>query len=29
MFDIVGANKHRVNMDKLRPTVRWRGALKS
>ena len=28
MFDIVGANKHRVNPEKLRPTVRWRGALK-
>ncbi|MEQ0563316.1 NAD-dependent epimerase/dehydratase family protein [Amycolatopsis sp. NEAU-NG30] len=29
MFDIVGANKHRVNPEKLRPAVRWRGALKS
>ena len=29
MFDIVGANKHRVNPEKLRPTVRWRGALKA
>ncbi len=29
MFDIVGANKHRVNPEKLRPTVRWRGALKT
>jgi UDP-sulfoquinovose synthase len=29
MFDIVGANKHRVNSERLRPTVRWRGAIKS
>ncbi|WP_326836628.1 NAD-dependent epimerase/dehydratase family protein [Amycolatopsis rhabdoformis] len=29
MFDIVGANKHRVNDDRMRPTVRWRGAIKS
>jgi UDP-sulfoquinovose synthase len=28
MFDIVGANKHRVNPDKLRPEILWRGALK-
>jgi len=27
LFDIVGANKHRVNDDRLRPTVRWRGAV--
>ncbi|MBB4683060.1 UDP-sulfoquinovose synthase [Amycolatopsis jiangsuensis] len=29
MFDLVGANKHRVNDDRLHPTVRWRGAIKS
>ncbi|MGW4396517.1 NAD-dependent epimerase/dehydratase family protein [Amycolatopsis nivea] len=29
MFDIVGANKHRVNDDRLRPTVRWRGAVEA
>jgi UDP-sulfoquinovose synthase len=29
MFDIVGANKHRVNVDRMLPQVRWRGAIKS
>ncbi|WP_344868175.1 NAD-dependent epimerase/dehydratase family protein [Amycolatopsis ultiminotia] len=29
MFDLVGANKHRVDDDRMRPTVRWRGAIKS
>ncbi|WP_116199344.1 NAD-dependent epimerase/dehydratase family protein [Amycolatopsis circi] len=29
MFDIVGANKHRVNDERLRPTVRWRGAVEA
>ncbi|QRP49021.1 NAD-dependent epimerase/dehydratase family protein [Amycolatopsis sp. FDAARGOS 1241] len=29
LFDIVGSNKHRVNDERLRPTVRWRGAIKS
>ncbi|MET7991593.1 NAD-dependent epimerase/dehydratase family protein [Amycolatopsis sp. NPDC005232] len=29
MFDIVGSNKHRVNDERMRPTVRWRGAVKS
>ncbi len=29
LFDIVGANKHRVNQDKLRPGVRWRGVVKA
>src|SRR5437764_2087529 len=27
MFEIVGVNKHRVNQEKLRPEVLWRGAL--
>ncbi|MEW2504670.1 NAD-dependent epimerase/dehydratase family protein [Amycolatopsis sp. CA-161197] len=29
LFDIVGSNKHRVNDERMRPTVRWRGAVKS
>lgn len=29
LFDIVGANKHRVNQDRLRPGVRWRGVVKT
>ena len=29
LFDIVGANKHRVNQEKLRPGVRWRGVVKT
>ncbi|MDT8915319.1 NAD-dependent epimerase/dehydratase family protein [Amycolatopsis sp. PS_44_ISF1] len=28
MFDIVGANKHRVDLDRMLPRVRWRGAIK-
>ncbi|WP_020660280.1 NAD-dependent epimerase/dehydratase family protein [Amycolatopsis benzoatilytica] len=27
LFDLVGANKHRVDDARLRPTVRWRGAV--
>ncbi|WP_329063091.1 NAD-dependent epimerase/dehydratase family protein [Amycolatopsis sp. NBC_01480] len=28
MFDIVGANKHRVDIDRMLPQVSWRGAVK-